>query len=62
MNEEKKEKPKSRKTEAGGLLIPAGLFIGMGIGWAFDYLVQGMFIGLGAGFLAFALVILLKRD
>jgi len=62
MNEEPKEKPKSRKMEAGGLLISAGLFIGMGIGWALDYLVQGMFIGLGAGFLAFALVILLKRD
>jgi hypothetical protein len=62
MPEVTKEKPKSKKMEAGGLLIPAGLFIGMGIGWALDYMVQGLFIGLGAGFLAFALVILLKRD
>ena len=62
MTQETKEKPKSRKTEAAGLMIPAGLFIGMGIGWACGYMVQGMFIGLGAGFLAFALVILLKRD
>jgi predicted histidine transporter YuiF (NhaC family) len=62
MTEEPQEKPKSRKTEAAGMMIPAGLFIGMGIGWAFDYMVQGMFIGLGAGFLAFGLVILLKRD
>ena len=37
-----------------GLFIPAGLFIGMGVGWAMGYLVQGMFIGLGAGFLAMA--------
>jgi len=39
-----------------GLFIPAGLFIGMGIGWAFGYLVQGLFIGLGAGFLGMAIV------
>jgi len=39
-----------------GLFIPAGLFIGMGIGWALGYLVQGLFIGLGAGFLGMAIV------
>jgi hypothetical protein len=44
------------KWAVSGLCIPAGLFIGMGIGWASGYLVQGMFIGLGAGFLAMALV------
>jgi predicted histidine transporter YuiF (NhaC family) len=62
MTEEQKEKSKSKKWEAGGLMITAGLFIGMGIGWAFDRLVQGMFIGLGAGFLGFALILLLKHD
>jgi len=41
-----------RRWESSGLFIPAGLFIGMGIGWALGYLVQGLFIGLGAGFLA----------
>jgi hypothetical protein len=49
------------KWEASGLFVPAGLFIGMGIGWAFDYLVQGLLIGLGGGFLAMALVRLLTR-
>ncbi len=44
-----------KKWEVSGLFIPAGLFIGMGIGWALGYLVQGLFIGLGAGFLAMAL-------
>jgi hypothetical protein len=44
------------KWAASGLFIPAGLFIGMGIGWALGYLVQGLIIGLGAGFLAMALV------
>ena len=38
-----------------GLFIPAGLFIGMGIGWTLGYLVQGLFIGLGAGFLGMAI-------
>jgi hypothetical protein len=46
--------------EAAGLLVPAGLFVGMGIGWVFDHLVQGLFIGLGAGLLAMALVRLTK--
>jgi hypothetical protein len=45
-----------RKWSIAGLFIPAGLFIGMGIGWAFGYLVQGLFIGLGAGFLGMAIV------
>jgi hypothetical protein len=45
-----------RLWSVSGLFIPAGLFIGMGIGWALGYLVQGLFIGLGAGFLAMAIV------
>ena len=45
-----------RQWAVSGLFIPAGLFIGMGIGWALGYLVQGLFIGLGAGFLAMAIV------
>jgi hypothetical protein len=51
------EAEESKKRWAiSGLFIPAGLFIGMGIGWALGYLVQGLFIGLGAGFLAMAIV------
>ena len=48
---------KDRKT-ASGLFIPAGIFLGMGIGWIFGYLVQGIFIGLGLGFLAMVIVML----
>jgi len=44
-----------RRWAISGLFIPAGLFIGMGIGWALGYLVQGLFIGLGTGFLAMAI-------
>jgi hypothetical protein len=32
-----------------GWSAPAGLFIGMGIGWILGYLVQGLLIGLGVG-------------
>ena len=45
-------KPKKKSYEdRTGLLIPAGLFIGMGTGFLFDQLVPYLFIGLGAGFL-----------
>jgi len=46
---------KNKKDDRSGLFIPAGLFIGMGIGFLTDHLVPGMFIGLGAGFLLMAL-------
>jgi len=45
MAEEAKEPKKGKRKGASGLFIPAGLFIGMGIGWALGYFVQGMFIG-----------------
>jgi hypothetical protein len=51
-NEAKEPKRKG----ISGLFIPAGLFLGMGIGWIFGYLVQGLLIGLGVGFLAMAIV------
>ncbi|MBU1083296.1 hypothetical protein KKE14_02560 [Patescibacteria group bacterium] len=38
----------------GAIFIPAGLFLGFGIGFAVNNLPAGMFIGLGVGFAAFA--------
>ena len=49
------ENPKKHKG-VSGVAIPAGLFIGMGIGLAVDELVAGLFIGLGAGFLIMLIV------
>ena len=46
MEDKKKDNPK-------GLLIPAGIFLGMGVGFLTDNLVAWMFIGMGAGFAAF---------
>ena len=42
---------KKMKSDRSGLAIPAGLFIGMGIGFITGQLVGFMMIGLGAGFL-----------
>ena len=53
MTDETEESKK--KKEIAGLLIPAGLFIGMGIGLAIGYLVPGLLIGLGVGFAAMAI-------
>ena len=62
MSGEAKEPKKNKRKSAGGLFIPAGLFIGMGIGWALGYLVAGLFVGLGAGFLLYGIAMLIMRD
>ena len=41
--------------DRSGLFIPAGLFIGMGIGFIINQLVGGIFLGLGLGFFGMAL-------
>ncbi|UCH42691.1 MAG: hypothetical protein JSW16_07760 [Dehalococcoidales bacterium] len=62
MSENSKEPKKDKWRTAGGLFIPAGLFMGIGLGWALGYLVQGLLIGMGAGFLLFGLAMLVARD
>jgi hypothetical protein len=61
MAEEKKEK-KNRVRNAAGVFIPGGLLIGLGVGWAIDYLVVGLVIGLGGGFILYGLATLLIKD
>ena len=46
-----------KKKDWAGLLIPAGLFIGMGLGFIFGELVGAMILGLGIGFLAMAVAV-----
>ena len=50
--------PEQRKNHKGvsGVAIPAGLFIGIGIGFLVDNLIAGIFLGLGAGFLIMLIV------
>lgn len=45
----------------GGIFIPAGLFIGMGIGFVYGNLPAGIFVGLGVGFALFAMTMLMGK-
>lgn len=58
MPRNKKEK---RKEDAAGIFVPAGLLVGIGIGFIYNNIPAGTLIGLGAGFLAMAIVKLMKR-
>lgn len=61
MEEQKPIDEKKEKANRGGLFIPAGLFIGFGIGFLVNNIPAGMFIGLGAGFAAFAVSFFFKK-
>jgi hypothetical protein len=45
-------KKNKNKGDPSGIAIPAGLFIGMGLGFLLGNFVAFMFLGLGFGFLA----------
>lgn len=55
------ENTKDKGQGAGGLFIPAGIMLGMGIGFLMGNLSAGLFVGLGSGFLLFAIVSLFKK-
>jgi hypothetical protein len=44
----------------GALFIPAGLFLGFGIGFLIDNIPGGMFLGFGIGFFAYAISLFFK--
>lgn len=56
------EKKKTSGKNAAGMFIPAGLFIGMGIGFLVDKLVAWMFIGLGVGMLAAGIAFYARKN
>ena len=43
--------PTKRRKGISGLAIPAGILIGIGVGYAVGNFLAGLFIGLGLGFL-----------
>jgi hypothetical protein len=45
----------------GAFFIPAGLFIGFGLGYAAENLVTGTFIGLGIGFAIYGITLFFRR-
>lgn len=51
----KKDKKECECGKGSALFIPAGIFIGMGVGFLANNLPAGLFIGMGAGFVAFAI-------
>jgi hypothetical protein len=59
--EEQKINREKNKAGRGGLFIPAGLFLGFGIGFLLNNVLAGMFIGLGVGFAAFAVSLFFKK-
>ena len=52
---------KDKKSEPAALFIPAGVLIGIGMGFAYDNVPAGTMIGLGAGFLVMAVIMLLRK-
>jgi F0F1-type ATP synthase assembly protein I len=50
------EQPKKRQSGVTGVAIPAGLLIGIGVGFLVDEIVAGTMIGLGCGFLLMLIV------
>ncbi|MBW3020807.1 hypothetical protein KY334_05905 [Candidatus Woesearchaeota archaeon] len=55
MKQTKQKCDKTKCDNPAGLFIPAGIFIGMGVGFIINELVGGLFLGLGAGFLLMAI-------
>lgn len=62
MAEDNPEQKKSKRKSNAGVMIPAGLFIGMGVGWILGHLVPGLFIGLGVGLLLYGIVMMTGKD
>ena len=51
MATKKEIKPEAGKLIGSGMFIPAGLFIGIGLGFLYNQIVAGTLLGLGIGFL-----------
>ena len=46
-----KQEQEKKQKGLSGIAVPAGIFIGMGVGFLVDNLTAGLFLGLGGGFL-----------
>ena len=55
------QKEKGNKSGKGAPFIPAGLFLGFGVGFLINNLPSGMFLGLGAGFFAFTVSLFFEK-
>ena len=57
----KQSEEQKKKWGITGVAIPAGLFIGMGVGFIIDNITAGLFIGLGGGFLVMLIGMLILQ-
>ena len=62
MSAQNNKPEKNSRKKYSGVLIPAGLLIGLGVGFAIDNVVSSLFIGLGIGFLCFAIIMMVGRS
>ncbi|MCG2694026.1 hypothetical protein L6259_02005 [Candidatus Parcubacteria bacterium] len=46
---------------AGGIFIPAGLFLGFGVGFLIENIPAGIFLGFGVGFFLYAVTVVFKK-
>ncbi len=53
--------PKAHHHDSSGIFVPAGLFLGMGIGYLTNNFIAWLFIGLGVGFVVMALTRFVKK-
>ena len=61
MSPEEKSDDQKKQWNITGVAIPAGLFIGMGVGFLVDNITAGIFLGLGGGFLVMMIGMLILR-
>lgn len=61
MANKKRMDKKNVDKDNGAFFVPAGLFLGIGLGFLYNILIPGLFIGLGVGFLLYAIINMIKR-
>jgi hypothetical protein len=61
MKKQKEVRKKEMFEDKGVLFVPAGILIGMGVGFITGNLPAGLFIGLGVGFLIWAIIKFFRR-
>lgn len=54
-------KQKNNNDNQGALFIPAGVLLGLGVGFLINNIPAALFIGLGCGFIAFGIVGIIKK-
>lgn len=51
----------SKNKHKGAIFIPAGLFLGFGVGFLLDNLPGWMFMGMGVGFAAYTISLFFEK-